>query len=130
MGIKEKKVLFEIEEIIVGISAILLIVAAFLPWGSAEGYSTSGLNGDGRIIIGLGAIAVTLLFIDVFVREISAVVPLILGLAACAIGIIDYVTMARVVSEFAGQVGIGLHLVIASSVGIVVGAVVDVIRNR
>jgi hypothetical protein len=130
MFTKEKKFLFEIEEIIVGISAIALVFSAFLPWGVAEGYSASGLGGDGKIIIGLGAIALTILMIDVFIREISAVVPLVLGVAACAIGIIDYAAMYNAVSDFAGQVGIGLHLVITASIGIVFGAIVDFVRNR
>lgn len=132
MDNKEKKFLFEIEEIIVGISAIFLIVGAFLPWGIAGSYSKSGLEGDGKIIIGLGAIALTILLIDTFIREISAIVPLILGLAAGIIGIIDWTAMYKAVTkpEVSGEVGIGLYLVIASAAGIVIGAIVDLLRNR
>jgi len=132
MDNQEKKFLFEVEEIIVGISAILLIVGAFLPWGMAGDYYASGLGGDGRIIIGLGAIALTILFIDVFIKEISAIVPLLLGLASGVIGVIDWMAMHKVVStaEVAGSVGIGLYLVIASAAGVVVGAIVDLVRNR
>jgi hypothetical protein len=129
---KEKKLLFEVEEIIVGISAVLLVVSAFLPWAKAGSYAPSGLSGDGQILIAIGAVAIILLFVDI-IYKISAWVPMILGVIALVIGVIDFTAMYNTVSSIsstAGYVGIGLYIAIIAAVGVTVGAILDLMRNQ
>lgn len=132
MNIKEKKLLFEAEEIIVGISAILLVISAFLPWAKAGSYAPSGLSGDGQILIAIGAVAIILLFVDI-VYKISAWVPMVLGVIALMVGVVDFIAMYNTVSNLSstsGSVGIGLYLAIISALGVSVGAVLDLVRNQ
>lgn len=129
MDKKEKKLLFEIEEIVVGLSAIAMMISVFLPWGKATGYSASGWGGDGKILICLGAVALILLIMDQ-IYKISAWIPLFLGLVALTIGTIDFNAMQKAVMTFDGKVGSGLYTVLAASLGIVVGSIIDLIRNR
>jgi len=49
-------------ERVIGGSAVVVVIAAFLPWVSVFGLSVSGINGDGKItlvlaLIGLAALA-------------------------------------------------------------------------
>ena len=129
MDKKEKKLLFEVEEIIVGLSAIALMISVFLPWGIASGYSASGWGGDGKLLICFGAIALILLIVDQ-IYKISAWIPLFLGLVALAFGIIDFQAMEKAVTTFEGKVGSGLYTAIVASAGIAIGSIIDLIRNR
>lgn len=132
---KEKKLLFETEEIIVGISAILLIVSAFLSWGKFHGYTQSGLVGDsmvlsdGMIVMGIGILALILLLLDIKFH-IPAWIPMILGLIALGIGAVDYYNMNQVANDVGGEVGKGLYLAVIAALGVVVGSVLDLVRNQ
>ncbi len=134
MDRKEKRFLFEVEEIIVGISAILLIIAAFLAWGStpsgtvATGLSAEGWLTDGMLTIGIGAVAIVLLIIDL-IYKVPAWIPLLLGIIALGIGGIDFWAMSGAVEKYQGHVGMGLYLTVLASAGIILGSIVDIYRD-
>jgi hypothetical protein len=139
MDKKERKLLFEVEEIIIGISSILLIIAAFLAWGPASsGEITTGVSAegvpvfmlhitDGMLTIGIGAIAIGLLIVDMIYR-VPAWIPLILGIIALGIGVIDFWAMAKATGQY-WSVGTGLYLTLLASGGIIVGSIVDIYRD-
>jgi len=108
------------------ISAILLIVSAFMPWGETELVSVNGLNGDGLITIGLGLLAFVLLFI----KHVPLWISFIIGAIGLIVGIVDFGAMARASESIGGEVGSGLYLVITSSVGVVAGVVIEMIEER
>ena len=129
MDTKEKHFLTEIEDLIVAVSAILLIFAAFLTWGETSRFATSGLVGDGVITIAIGVVAIVLLIIDI-VYHVSAWIPLFLGAIALVVGGIDFYAMFNAVEKFSGKVGMGLYLTVIASAGIILGAIIDLVRNR
>ena len=129
MDKKERRFLGEIEKIIIAISAILLIVAAFLSWGATPSFEATGLSGDGLITIGVGVVAIILLIIDMIYR-VPAWIPLILGIIALVIGGVDFNAMLGTVEKFDGKVGMGLYLTVIASAGIILGSIIDLVRNR
>lgn len=127
MGLKDKMLLLEIEEVVATVSAILLIIAVFLPWGSSANASILGIDGkDSIITIGIGLLALALLLI----KNVSNVIPLFLGLLALAVGGYDFYKMNIITGTLHGEVGIGLYLTIVASVGVVIGSTIDIIRKR
>jgi len=64
MDKKEKKLLFEIEEIIVGLSAIALIISVFFALGPSAGLCGFRSRRRWQILICLGIIAFILLIVD------------------------------------------------------------------
>lgn len=63
----------QLGRLIAVISAVVLIIAAFLPWGSVLGLAVRGTEGDGVITIGLGIISIVLLLI----KKVPVWVPII-----------------------------------------------------
>lgn len=107
-------------------STLLLITSGFLPWGYTKYVSVAGTAGDGVIIIGIGVVA----FLMLFFKKIHRWVSLICGIGGLVIGIIDFVAMRGAVSQFSGYVGTGLYLTVLSSLGVVVGIVIEIMQER
>ncbi len=119
--------IFSVGREIALVSAVLLIISAFLYWGHTPTASLRGIEGDGKITIILGLLA----FIFLFIRRISLLISLALGLLALAIGIVVMVEVCKVVNEVPGtKTGIGLYTGIVASLGIIVGTIGDMLRKR
>ncbi len=128
---KKKAILiFEVEEFIVALSAIVLIGGAFFAWSQTPNYTVPGTSGDGLITLGLGALAIVFLTIDLISEKIPPWVPLILGILALAIGLVNYNAISAAVKQFEGSVGPGIYLTLIASLGIIVGSILDVYRSR
>ncbi|MFA5820760.1 MAG: hypothetical protein WC873_01490 [Candidatus Gracilibacteria bacterium] len=127
---KKAFLIFEIEEFIVALSAVVLIAGAFFAWGQTPNYSALGINGDGLITIGLGALAILFLIIDLISEKIPPWVPLIFGILALAIGLIDYNAISTKVEPYNGSVGPGIYLTLIASLGIITGSILDIYRSR
>ena len=123
----ERRKLLEIEQIIGIISAALLIIAAFIPWGITNEITLLGIEGnDSKITIAIGLIALVVLL----VRKIPTIIAQILGIAALLTGFYDYQQMAIATSQMGGTVGPGLYMTIFAANAIIVCSVIDIIRNR
>lgn len=126
MNKKERILLLEVEEIFAAISAIILIVAAFLPWGSSANASITGIAGtDSLATIGIGILAL----ITLLMRNIPNFIPLILGIAAFVISLNDFVIMNKLTNALEGSVGYGLYLTLLGSLGVFIGTAIEVIRS-
>jgi hypothetical protein len=108
-------------------SAILLGLAAFLPWGTALGLiSISGMEGDGKITIGIAVIAIVLLLI----KKVPVWIVTILGILATVIGVVDYSSMSDVTNEISASVGIGIYLTVAAGAGMIVGTIMEMVASK
>ena len=123
----EKKKLLEIEQIVGIISATLLVIAAFIPWGITNDITLLGIEGnDSKITIAIGLIALIVLS----VHKIPTIIALILGIGTLLTGFYDYQQMAIATSQMGGTVGPGLYTTILTANAIIVCSVIDIIRNR
>ncbi len=127
---KKPFLIFEVEEFIVVLSAVALIAGSFLAWGQTPNYTALGTNGDGLITLGLGALAIVFLIIDLISKKIPSWVPLILGIFALAIGMVDFKAISTAVAPYEGTVGPGVYLTLIASLGIIVGSILDIYRSR
>lgn len=126
MNKKERLFLLKAEEIVAVVAALLLITAAFLPWGSSANSEILGIEGsDSMMTIALGILALVTLLI----KKVPNLIPLILGLLAFSVGINDYVAMAKITQALGGKVGYGLYLTLIGSLGVVLGSGIDIIRT-
>lgn len=127
MDQSEKKKLLEAEEVIGIISAILLIAAAFIPWGKTPNVTILGIEGnDSKITIAIGLIALLALLF----RKIPTIIAFVLGIAAILTGFYDYQEISRVTGQMGGTVGPGLYITILAANAIIVCSVIDMLRNR
>jgi hypothetical protein len=109
------------------LSAILLGVSAFLPWGSSAYVSVDGMAGDGWITISIGLLA----FILLFIKRISIWLSLFFGILALIIGIVDFNAMLKAIKLVTdGNMGMGLYTTLIASAGIVIGTIVEIIQER
>jgi len=108
------------------IFALGLTISSMLTWGSTANVFINGLQGDGKIVICLGILA----FIFLFVRRVPLAVSLILGLLGLTAAFIDFQQMANAVLSIRGSVGVGLHLALISSIGMVLGVIVEMFEER
>ncbi len=121
------------------IGAVILGIAAFLPWIVVEDLVTvKGMQGDGVITLGLAI--VTLIFL--LIKRIPLWISAILGLIAGIIGFYDSYSAATSLNELQDilknnfldpltneNIGIGLYLTIVSSALIVFGSLIQWIKN-
>ena len=100
-------------------SAVILIVAAFLPWGSIGPISISGTDGgDGAITIFLALVAGGMAFVRLRgTAKWPSIVAIVVGVLALLVSIIDILDIADIVGL--GSVGIGLWLTALASIGII-----------
>lgn len=126
MNKKERILLLEVEEILAAASAILLVVAAFMPWGSSANASITGIEGqDSLFTIGIGIVAL----ITLVIKRVPNFIPLILGVAAFAIALNDFFAMSQLTKALEGGVGYGLYLTVLGSLGVFLGTTIEVIRS-
>jgi hypothetical protein len=102
------------------ISAVVLAVSAFLPWGGNDLVSVNGLEGDGMLTIPL---AVVVFLLMLFAKKKKGkILTIVLGIVAIAIGFMDYGAMSEAAELISGKVGIGIYLTILSGFGILIGS--------
>ncbi|MBD3360613.1 hypothetical protein GF366_02300 [Candidatus Peregrinibacteria bacterium] len=120
-------------------SAVVLVIAAFLPWGETGFFTVTGIDGDGIITIGIAVVA----FVMLAIQKVPLWITIILGVLAAAIGIIDFMEMSSASEELALDmagdefaesiqitVGSGLYLTILAGVGLIAGPIVGYIQKR
>ncbi|MBU1152299.1 hypothetical protein KJ632_05785 [Patescibacteria group bacterium] len=109
------------------ISAILIIIGAFLPWiSTAAGSSETGISGDGIITFVAGVL--TLIFM--FYRGRPHVFALLLGVISATVGITDMIMMSNAMEGINGSVGIGLYFTIIAGIGIFIGTTMEILRCK
>lgn len=118
-------------KIIALISSLALMIVSMVPWGVAmnkagEKVVVTGLKGDGKITIILGAIAIVCLLI----KKIPIWVALILGLATTGVGIIDLLAVLKATKPVSGTVGYGLYITLFSGLGMIVGSLLELFKKR
>lgn len=108
------------------ISALFLVISAFMTWGYTDYASVTGGLGDGMItrIIGVAA------FVFLFIKRINIWASLVLGLISLGISINDYISLTAVLKTLSGNVGSGMYVTILSSVGLVLGTVIEMIYEK
>lgn len=103
-----------------GGSAIVVVIAAFLPWASLFGLSVSGINGDGKLtlvlaLIGLAALAASRGIGPVAMeRRAMHITELVAGALVAVIGLVDLRSISA----------IGLYLTLLAGVAWAGAAVV------
>ncbi|MEK7673059.1 MAG: hypothetical protein AAB373_04195 [Patescibacteria group bacterium] len=110
------------------ISTLVVAIAAFLPWISAEGFdiSTNGMSGDGVITLILAAISFLLILINKW-----KYVPVILLLLAGAVGVMDWVNASNAdASGVILNVEIGIYLTVGASALALISFVIHWIKNK
>lgn len=116
--------------------AVILAVASFLPWAKIEamGYSETlngigagGEMGDGVIQIGFAVIALILLLL-----RVKPWIPLIFGILAAIVGLVDFVNISSVNAETEGvsTLGYGLYLIQLGWIGIVAGSIMALVQGK
>jgi hypothetical protein len=126
------------------VSAVLMIVGAFLPWVNTEvmgmSESTSGFMGSGKgapgaLTVIFGVLCAIFIFLDKKWSNIAAMVLAILSIAWVLerfatikekIGAIPNLGMFSVKVSM----GLGLYLIIAAGVGVIIGAVMSMRSNK
>lgn len=106
------------------ISALVLAIAAFLPWGNALGFAVSGWNGDGKITFGLALLALLALSI----KRLPLWISFALAFMASSIGAIDLYNMGlqnTPANEFGITIsaGIGLYLTLVAGLVAILGII-------
>jgi hypothetical protein len=112
------------------VSALLTIFMAFLPWGAAvnekgQDSLVMGLQGDGKITLVLGAIAIILLIS----KRCPHIFAAILGIIVAIIAYIDIWTMNQVVTEMTAYIGYGLYFTLAGGIGIFFGGILEMSKK-
>lgn len=120
------------------LSALIIGVSTFTPWGSAlvtdvtgaseaAKVSILGIEGkDGALILGLTIIA----FILLLIKKVPIWIPLVIAIGTLTVSIIDFYSLDETTTELQGSVGSGLYLGILGSVGIVAGAIIQIVQDR
>lgn len=125
------KKLYSVGRIVALISSFALMISSFIPWGVASDMSgktimITGLEGDGKITVVLGALAVVLVILE----KAPHWLVLMLGLLATAIGGIDLYAMYAATSNVIGYVGYGLHITTIAGIGVVVGSLIEILSRK
>lgn len=119
--------------------ALLVIIGAFLPWGSVDNVVVTGLDGDGVITLVIAIVV----FLSIFIKKIPLLFSMILGLIVAAIGVAQTFSISQKIDEikniFAssligpninGRIDFGVYLTILGSAFIVFGTLIQWIKNR
>ena len=119
-------------------AALIIGVSTFTPWGSAlvtdvttagevGKVSILGIEGkDGALILGLTIIA----FILLLIKKVPIWIPLIIAIGTLMVSIIDFYSLDKATEQLQGDLGSGLYLGILGSIGIIAGAIVQIIQDR
>ncbi|WP_146240437.1 hypothetical protein [Williamsia limnetica] len=132
--------------LVIGVFAVLVAIAAFLPWISGT-ISESGLGGDGDgsndgvLTLVLAVIAGIFGVVSVLINKRSAlhltagIVAVVTGLLVALIAIIDIADVmdAKDTGEVLGitvDVGIGLWLTLVGGIGLVIAGIAGIIKRK
>jgi hypothetical protein len=123
--------IYSVGKAIALISSFVLMIATMLPWGvitdkTGQESIITGLAGDGKITIVLGAMSVILLIL----KKAPHWLVIIFGLMAMAIGIIDLIAVMGVTKTALGYVGSGLYATAIAGLGIVVGTLIEIFKKK
>ena len=121
------------------VSIAIIIIGAVFPWGHTMDFSVKGFEGDGILTIGIGLVALAVIFVK---RKPNAV-TFVLGMAALMIGTIDFYGMTNAndglnltvanssVAEMVKiSIGTGLYLTIFGALGLVAGCILAYWQSR
>ena len=120
------------------LSALIIGVSTFTPWGSAlvtdvtsvnevAKVSILGIEGkDGALILGLTIIA----FILLLIKKVPIWISLIIAIGTLVVSIVDFYSLGETTEQLQGDLGSGLYLGILGSIGIVAGALVQIVQDR
>ena len=106
-------------------SAVLLIIASFLPWAKMTiltvSTSVSGIQGDGKIQVGIAIVVLVLLAFPKIKTWIPMVFVIISGLVAA----LDYNNIANANAKLGGigEFAFGFYLVLLAIFGLLAGCV-------
>lgn len=113
-----------------------MLLGGFGPWASALGVSVSGTSGDGWLVIAPAAVAAVALFRHMSARGLgSAALVLLGGATGSVVAVYDRVHASSVIGQAGGltsalvQIGWGLNLAAASSISLVVAALVLIAKT-
>lgn len=124
--------------IIAKISSLFLVASVFSTWGSALGVDVTGtgevvevavrgIGGkDGILILAVAVVAIILLLI----KKVPIWIPLVLGIFGFIVSFVDIFAMRTAVAEVNGDVGWGLYVALLASIGITVGAIMQVVEDK
>lgn len=109
------------------VSALFLILSAFLNWVSTSNVAFSGIKGDGQVTIVLGVLA----FIFLFVKRIPTVVSLIMGVIGLGLAIVIYFRIYGLSVEIESvKVGVGIYITMIAGLGIVFGSIGEMLVEK
>lgn len=116
------------------ISAIVVIVATFLPWAKIMGLiSVTGFEGDGKYTLIAGIIALVL----ILTKKAPLWAALVLGLVVAVVGVIDINGMSNSIQAIGGmgegnpfadlavEIGIGLYLTVLGGLGLIAAPLIN-----
>lgn len=122
------------------VGGLLVVVGAFLPWGTVLGMSVNGTEGDGFITIALAVIAGILIAI----KKVPLWVPMIFAILTLVVGGYDFYNMYSVNDQFTGadyalaeeflgdmsvSVGTGLYMTVVGGIVLVVGNILAFMKK-
>ena len=112
-----------------GIAAVVVFIAAFLPWATADAVIISstktGIEGDGVITLVLGLVALPCI-VYAHWRSWVWLLPAIMGVAIAAIGIYDWAELTGLSSDVATvSVGAGLVLTVVGGLVLTIMALLS-----
>lgn len=124
------------------LSAVVVIIGAFLPWAKVMGFiSVSGIDGDGTITFGAAAISCILIFL----KKTPFWITLLLGVVVLATSGYDYYNMMQATSGMpagvegevnpfaelaAMSVGIGLYLTMLGGLGMLAAPIISLVKKK
>lgn len=121
------------------IGTIVVAIGAFLPWGSVDNVSITGMDGDGKITLAIAIVVLLMLFI----KRISLWISMGLGALTAIIGVVQTVSLTQKIDEIksmfassligpeiTGRIDFGVYLTIVGSALIVFGTFIQWIKNR
>ena len=121
------------------LGSLLVIVGAFLPWGSVDNVVITGVDGDGIITL----VAAVVVLVSVGIKRIPLLFSSILGVIVASIGVAQTFSISQKIEEiktiFAssligpninGRIDFGVYLTILGSALIVFGTFIQWIKNR
>jgi hypothetical protein len=112
------------------VSAVLMIVGAFLPWikiefmgmsESVSGFMGSGKGAPGALTVIFGVLCAIFIFLDKKWSNIAAIVFALLSLG----WVLERMATIKEKVGGLGTTGIGVYVIIAACIGVVIGAVMS-----
>lgn len=126
--------------VLAALSSLALVISALGPWAtnrfpsaSAAGTSTP----DGKVVLGLGAAALLLVFVRaVFASRTVMVLAALCGVLGAVVGVVDIMDTSRRIAAGSGvvastaEVGWGLWLTPIASAGVIVASIIVASTTR